>query len=229
MELLSLPKVERHLSLTDSVHAMLKTAIIENGLSAGSRLTEAWIAERLGVSNTPVREAISRLEREGLVQYLPRRGAVVISITAEDIREVLEVRELLEAHAIGRAIEKRTPEVEQRLSALVDACEGLVRARDQRGFSQLDMEFHRLLVRTSGNSRLIRVFETMQDQFLMIRWRVFNLPGRPLAGHVEHKEVLAAFLAGDVEAAEKSLRWHHQHTKQDLLTALAAAGGEFGS
>jgi DNA-binding GntR family transcriptional regulator len=228
LDLLTLPKVERHLSLTDSVHAMLRAAIVENHLAVGSRLTEASIAAQLGVSNTPVREAISRLEREGLVQHHPRRGAVVASIAAEDVAEVLEIRELLEAHAIGRAIERRTAELEQRLQEVVVACEELVRARELRGFTQLDLEFHRLLVQASGNSRLVRVFETMQSQFLMIRWRVFDLPDRPLAGHVEHKDILAAFLAGDAAAAERAVRWHHHHTKQDLLTALEAAGGSFG-
>ena len=74
MELVTLPKVQRHLGLTDSVHATLRAAIVENHLTAGSRLTEASIAVQLGVSNTLVREAISRLEREGLVHYLPRLG-----------------------------------------------------------------------------------------------------------------------------------------------------------
>ncbi|MCL4464666.1 MAG: GntR family transcriptional regulator [Chloroflexi bacterium] len=228
MELLSLPRVERHLNLTDSVYATLKTAIIENTLAAGSRLTEAALAEQIGVSNTPVREAISRLEREGLVQYLPRRGAVVVSITAEDIREVLEVREVLEAHAIVRALQRRTPGLDRRLAELVAEAEPLVAARDQRGFSRLDMELHRLLVQASGNRRLLRVFENMHDQFLMIRWRAFDVPGRPLAGHLEHKEILAAFLAGDAAEAERRLRWHHQHTRQDLEAALASAGGTFG-
>jgi DNA-binding GntR family transcriptional regulator len=229
VEPLSLPRVERHLNLTDSVYAALKTAIIENTLAAGSRLTEAAIAEQIGVSNTPVREAISRLEREGLVHFLPRRGAVVVSITAEDIREVLEVREVLEAHAIVRALQRRTPELDRRLSELVEQAEALVAASDQHGYSRLDMEFHRLLVQASGNGRLLRVFENMHDQFLMIRWRAFDLPGRPLAGQREHQEILAAFLTGDPLEAERRLRWHHQHTRQDLEKALAGAGGKFGN
>ncbi|MHB1132889.1 MAG: GntR family transcriptional regulator [Chloroflexota bacterium] len=225
MESGSLPRVERQRSLSDTVYATLKSAILENTLAAGSRLTEAALAEQLGVSNTPVREAIARLEREGLLRSLPRKGAVVATVTAADVREVLEVRALLEAHAIRHAMARRTPELERALAGVVARCESLVAAGEQHAFSQSDMQFHRLFVQAAANSRLLRLFEQMTDQFLMIRWRAFNLPGRPLAGHLEHKQILAAFCAGDAAAAEQAMCWHHQHTQQDLLAAISVAGG----
>lgn len=224
MEPLSLPRLAPHRNLAETVYGALKGAIIENSLPAGYRLTEAAIAASMDVSNTPVREALSRLEREGLVSLVPRRGAVVASFTAEDLLAITEVREALETHAVRKAIARRPSAVEERLAAILEECVPFVAVRDPRGFNRLDVEFHRLLVQASGNLHLQRAFEMLHDQVQVIRWQVFRIRGRPEMPHSEHEAIYAAFVAGDADEAERVLREHVRHAAVDLLNALAAKG-----
>ena len=221
---LNLPRVAEHRNIAETVYESLKSAILENTLKAGSRLIEASIATELGVSNTPVREALTRLEREGLVTILPRRGAVVRSFSADDILEIGEVRELIEAHAIRKSVERRTSKVLAQLEAILDQCVPLVAARDLRSLNRLDVEFHRLLVRTSGNSRLIHVFEMLHDQFQVVRWRLAYLRARPQTTYEHHRQILAAFAAGDAAEAERRLRWHIRDTTEDLVRVMSENG-----
>ena len=223
MERPGLPRLELHRNLTETVYDALKRAIIDGTLAAGHRLTQASLAATFAVSTTPIREALTRLEREGLVCLLPRRGAVVASFSPDDILEVGEVREILEAFAVRKAVERATPEVVSRLGAIVDGCRPFVEARDQRSFNHLDVEFHRLIVQTSGNRRLIRLFDILHDQFQMIRLRTVQVRGRPQIPHGEHQQILAAFAAGDASEAERLLRWHIRHTALDLVNTLSGS------
>ncbi|MHB1133988.1 MAG: GntR family transcriptional regulator [Chloroflexota bacterium] len=221
MALPDLPRIQRQRQLSETVYEQLKDAIVENVLSPGQRLVEASLAEKFGVSTTPVREALARLEREGLVELLPARGALVATLTPEDFVEILTFRELLEAHAARLAAQRRDAATTARLAELVEACEPLVAGRDQRGYGRLVAELHRAIVQSSGNRRLIRVFDTLYDQSRIIRWRAFNLPGRPDVGHQEHRQIVAAIAAGDADAAERLVREHHRHTMRDVVAAAA--------
>jgi len=221
---LKLPRVVEHRKITDTVYESVKIAILDNTLKAGSRLVESSIAAELGVSNTPVREALTRLEREGLVTILPHRGAVVSSFAIEDILEIGEVRELIEAHAIRKAVERRTPEVLAQLQAILDECAPLVEAFDLRSLNRLDVEFHRLIVRASGNRRLIHIFDMLHDQFQVVRWRLAYLRSRPQTTYQQHQQILALFATGDAVEAERHLRRHIQNTTEDLIRVMAENG-----
>lgn len=225
MEQAGLSKLQPHRNLTETVYDALKGAIIDGSLATGYRLTEASLASTFAVSTTPIREALTRLEREGLVSLLARRGAVVVSFTADDVREVAEVRELLEAFAVRKAIERATPEMLARLRAIVEECQPFVEIRDQRSFNRLDVEFHRLIVQTSGNRRLIRLFEMLHDQFQIIRLRVVQARGRPRVPHGEHVQIMAAIVAGDASEAERLLCWHIRHAASDLVGAGSTGTG----
>ena len=218
---LCLPRLEAHRNLTETVYEALKSAIVENRLPSGHRLTEVAVASTFGVSTTPVREALTRLEREGLVSLIPRRGAVVRSFAAEDILGIYEIREMLEATATVKAIARRSPSLVEQLGDIVARCGPVVAALDQRGFNRLDVEFHRLIMQACGNPHLLRLYERLHDQFQMIRLRAVFLPGRPETPHAEHQQFLAAFAAGDANAAEQLIRWHIQHTALDLVSALS--------
>ncbi|MCL4465676.1 MAG: GntR family transcriptional regulator [Chloroflexi bacterium] len=216
----ALPRLQPHRNLTETVYDALKEAIVEGSLGAGCRLTEGALASSFGVSTTPVREALTRLEREGLVTLLPRRGAMVTSFSVDDIVEAGELRELLEGFALSKGWTRLTSEVIDRLRALVTASIPFVESEDRRAFNRLDVEFHTLIVETSGNKRLIGLFGTLHDQFQMIRLRTVRLDGRPRAAHEEHGLILAALTAGDAREAERLLRAHIRHTAADLVSAL---------
>ncbi|MCL5110850.1 MAG: GntR family transcriptional regulator [Chloroflexi bacterium] len=224
MEVPSLPRLDPHPNVSQVVYEALKNAIIEQRLPSGSRLVESTIAGSFGVSTTPVREALTRLEREGLVSLLPRRGAVVTSFNAEDVIELGELREILESYATRRAVERLAPELVADLRRLLAAGERVVASGDQRAYGPIDQEFHRLLVQAAGNRRLARTFAMMNDQFHMVRYQAVRLPGRPAAGHREHVAILAALEAGRGEEAVSLLCAHIHHTVDDLCAALPVAG-----
>jgi DNA-binding GntR family transcriptional regulator len=216
----ALPRLHSHRNLTETVYDALKEAIIDGSLAAGSRLTEGALATSFGVSTTPVREALTRLEREGLVTLLPRRGAVVTSFTVDDILEAGELRELLEGHALRKGWARLTPDSVERLRGLVAASFHSVEAHDRRGFNRLDVDFHNLIVGMSGNRRLIGLFRTLHDQCQMVRLRAIHLHGRPRAAYEEHRLLVAAIAAGDAAEAERLLQAHIRHTVEDLVRSL---------
>ena len=224
MEPLGLPRLDPHPNVSQVVYEALKSAIVEQRLASGSRLVESTLAGNFGVSTTPVREALTRLEREGLVSLLPRRGAVVSTFTAEDARDIGELREVLELHAFQRAWARWKAEHSAQLQQLLAEGQEVVDRGDYRGYGRFDQEFHRLIVQASGNRRLIRVFEMMRDQFQMVRFQAVRLPGRPDIGHREHQQIVAALVAGDGEGAERLLRAHIRHTVEDVCRFLS--GGQ---
>ena len=150
--------MNEYLPLRDVVFNTLRQAILKGELKPGERLMEIALAERLGVSRTPIREAMRKLEQEGLVVMIPRRGAQVANITEKDLNDVLEVRIALENVAIEKACDRMT---EEEMSKLWLAA---------KEFEHADVAFHEIIYRASDNKRLIQVLNNMREQ--IYRYRV---------------------------------------------------------
>ncbi len=204
----------------------IRQAIIDGDLAPGQRLREVALARQLGISATPVREALARLQAEGLITFTPRRGAVVPCLEPQDVVEVYELRELLEAHAARRAAEKRAAGEDvallTRLATLVEEGERLVAARRVADYNQLDVAFHQTLMDLASNWRLRRVFDTVHAQVQAVRLRAITLPGRPARSQEEHARLVAAILRADADAAEAEIRHHVASVKEEVLAVLAA-------
>lgn len=219
----------------------IRQAIIDGLLEPGQRLREVALARQLGISATPVREALARLQQEGLIEFEPRRGAVVPKLAPEDIAEVYELRELLEAHAARCAACRLLPApagvavappvsspsaspdslaLLAQLSQLVEEGERLVVARRVADYNRLDVRFHQTLMDLAGNRRLRRVFDTVHAQVQAVRLRAITLPGRPARSQEEHARLVAAIERADAAAAEAEIRHHVSSVKDDVLTAL---------
>ena len=150
-------KLENYKPLRDVVFEHLREAIIKGKLKPGERLMEMQLAEELGVSRTPVREAIRKLELEGLVIMIPRRGAYVADLSIKDVAETFEIRLALEALAASLAAERITPEECEEMDRLLERIGESIRQNDVKQTAALDEEFHNLLYQASRNDRLVQI------------------------------------------------------------------------
>lgn len=205
----------------DRAYLDLRYRILTGRLAPGTTLLETDIAGMLGLSRTPVREAVIRLAEEGLVRIRPRHGVTVIDLTLADFRDILEVFSALEVRAV--ALTAGRPLLPEHRDTLVNLTQRMERATaegDIARWSDLDDDFHATLVGLCGNSRLQRsIGEYWGQQY---RGRRLILPHRPLptASDREHRAILAAVLAGDAQAAHTAHLTHRARADRDQLALL---------
>ena len=162
--------INEYLPLRDVVFYTLRQAILKGELEPGERLMEMQLAEQLGVSRTPIREAIRKLELEGLVFMIPRKGAVVAEITEKSLRDVLEVRRALEELAMKLACEKILDEEIEELKVAAKEFEDALKTGDVTVYAEADVKFHDIIYRPTDNQRLIQLLYNLREQ--MYRYRV---------------------------------------------------------
>jgi DNA-binding GntR family transcriptional regulator len=184
--------------LADRAYQELRGAILEGHLPAGSRLVEAQLAEQLGVSRLPVREALIQLEADGLAVRQRGRGTFVPSLSADDVREVYSLRAALEALAFRLAREHLSDENIQSLQALINKMEQAAAAGNVTKLSALEVEFHGLIVRLSGHRRVLSVWNSMIVQIQLLSVRVIDTLYADLEIVPErHRKLLDALVNGD--------------------------------
>ena len=198
----------RHRSLRDETVDELRRLILSGDLKPGIHLTELAISERLGVSRLPVREAFRRLEAEGLLESLPRRGVRVVQLDGDELETVREIRVALELMAVRRTVERGDEEVLTELRAMLAAAgppNGASGDQESARLGRLNEEFHELLSRGSGSRFLA-------DTLRAVRNQAHHLVGGKSAavGHSweEHSRIIEAVLAGDAEFATLLMRRH---------------------
>jgi DNA-binding GntR family transcriptional regulator len=185
---------------------------------------ELQLAEELGVSRTPVREAIRKLELEGFVVMVPRKGAYVAGITDKDITDVFEVRAALEALAAGLACERITEEELERLERSVVQIAELTERPDLDALVAEDAEFHEIIYRASRNKRLTQILTNLQEQIQRFRLTTLSRPGRTRQALDEHRQIVEAISERNAEQAQR-LAWEHiENAENSLLCALREDG-----
>ncbi|HIE13478.1 MAG TPA: GntR family transcriptional regulator [Desulfotomaculum sp.] len=213
-------KLDSYKPLREVVFESLREAIIAGMLKPGERLMEVQVAEELGVSRTPVREAIRKLELEGLVVMLPRRGAYIAGISVKDIADVFEVRAALEALAASLAAERITDaELEDLERSLVE----ITKVSDTGEIGTIvarDTNFHDIIYRASRNSRLIQIISNLQDQIQRFRMATLSRPGRTREAVEEHKKIVEAISDRNGELAAQLAREHIENAESSLLSSL---------
>ena len=209
-------KMDEYLPLRDVVFNTLRNAILTGELSPGERLMEIKLAEKLGVSRTPIREAIRKLELEGLVVNTPRKGAEVANISAEDLRDVLEVRRSLEVLAISLACEKMTEETLALLHENIDAFKHSVDAKATSDIASVDVTFHDIIYKSTGNNRLIQILNNISEQ--MYRYRFEYIKNKEAWNRLveEHMNIYEAIKNRDKDSAVKSILLHIDNQERDI-------------
>ena len=196
-------KMDEFLPLRDVVFNTLRQAILRGELKPGERLMEIQLANKLGVSRTPIREAIRKLELEGLVLMIPRKGAEVAEITEKNMLDVLEVRRALEELAVKLACERITEEEIQELKDAADAFQKILSEKDITKIAEADEAFHDVIFKSTGNDRLIQLLNSLREQ--MYRYRLEYLKREEYHPQLleEHQQIIERITSKDQsEAAE---------------------------
>jgi DNA-binding GntR family transcriptional regulator len=208
--------------VTDWVYEEVRGAIIDLRLQPGTPLREAGIAEQLGVSKTPVREAIGRLEQEGLVETTSFKGAVVSGYSETDLREIYELRELLEGAAARSAAEAASEETLSRLRSTVERGRELQAAGRLEDLAELLGEFDEIVYAQVANQRVRALIDNLRAHLARIGKLTEGIPGRVEASVDEHAVIVDAIAAKDPGEAERRMRAHIRSVRDDQLQARAA-------
>jgi len=214
--------MNEYLPLRDVVFITLRTAILKGELEPGERLMEIALANKLGVSRTPIREAIRKLELEGLVVMIPRRGAEVACITEKDLRDVLEVRASLEKLAIMLACDRIT---DSEIALLREKCQIFRNAISKQSFditdlAQRDVDFHDVIFNATKNARLIQLLNNLREQ--MYRYRLEFLKDKSTHEKLaeEHDRILNAIVRHDKKTAAELIEAHIYYQELGVIKKI---------
>ncbi|EPH44959.1 putative HTH-type transcriptional regulator in unstable DNA locus [Streptomyces aurantiacus JA 4570] len=195
------PKSLKQPPAAERVYAHVKQAVLERRYEGGTLLTEGELAEAVGVSRTPVREALLKLEVEGLLRLYPKKGALVLPVSAQEIADVVETRLLVETHSVRKAV-PAPPGLLDRLTELLEKQREQAESGDLAAAAVTDRCFHAEIVRSGGNDILSRLYDQLRDRQLRMGVAVMHShPDRIAKTLAEHEEILAALTAEDAEAA----------------------------
>jgi GntR family transcriptional regulator, rspAB operon transcriptional repressor len=212
--------------VTDWVYEELKSAIVDLRLAPGDPLREAALADQLGVSKTPIREALTRLEQEDLVETTSFKGAVVTGYSRRDLLEIYELRELLENAAARTAAESMSDADRDRLDRICRESCKLKKNHDAAGLAALISAFDDVLFEQVHNSRIRALTENLRAHLTRISHLTAEIPGRIEASVDEHEKIVQAIAARDPELAERQMREHIHSVRDDQLRALGGVVGE---
>ena len=209
-------RLERPQLLTDLACERIRAAIVDGELDLGEQVSEAQLAQRLGVSKTPVREALLRLKNEGLVEIHPQRGTFVFRLDAAQVGQLCRYRATIETAALREAAASQAPQLARAMAKIVTAMWAAERARDPKALARLDMDFHGQFFAHCGNPYLLAGYEVIRSQLVAMRHRA------PIANAVASHQVLVdAVKAGHVERA-CALLVEHVLENEARYTAVCA-------
>jgi DNA-binding GntR family transcriptional regulator len=212
----TLQKLPKAPNLTEMTYLSIKQSVLTGSIEPSFRLTEEHLATQLGISKSPVREALNRLEAEGLIRIEARRGASVREFTAKEIQDLYNLRVVLELHSISAAA--ITPAVLNELADSIKRTEQILAAGDRLAHIEEDLRFHRTLAEATDNGELCRIFENVQQKSLLCRYKSYELSATssPLA----HKKIYRALKLGQLEDAQNAMRDHIVYVRDRLLADI---------
>lgn len=212
--------VNEYLPLRDVVFNTLRHAILRGEMEPGERLMEIQLAQKLGVSRTPIREAIRKLELEGLVVMIPRKGAEVAHITEKDMRDVLEVRCTLEELAVTLACRNVTDERIEELKVANKVFEAAIISKDVVNIVDADVQFHDIIYAMTDNARLIQIINKLREQ--MYRYRLEYVKDARTHSILisEHNDIIEQLREKNVDSAKSVVRQHINNQEKGIVRLL---------
>ncbi|GLC83199.1 GntR family transcriptional regulator [Lacrimispora brassicae] len=200
--------MNEYLPLRDVVFNTLRQAILKGELAPGERLMEIQLAERLGVSRTPIREAIRKLELEGLVLMVPRKGAEVAKISEKSLRDVLEVRRSLEELAIELACQRMSQEAIEELEKKQEEFKSAVENGSAMDIAETDEAYHDVIYKGTCNDRLVQMINNLREQMYRYRLEYIKDEDKRQILLLEHDNILRAVRQRKVQEAKEAMREH---------------------
>ncbi len=208
------------LPLRDVVFKTLRQAILTGELKPGERLMEIHLANKLGVSRTPIREAIRKLELEGLVTMVPRRGAQVAQITEKSMSDVLEVRRALDELAVELACLRITQEEKEQLKEACLNFEKIVITNDVHEIAKADVAFHDIIFAATGNGRLSQMVNNLAEQMYRYRYEYIKDEKQHDMLVKEHRKIYDSIIANDTDSAKEAIRIHIENQEKAILRQI---------
>lgn len=215
-----LENMNTFLPLRDVVFNTLRQAILTGDLKPGERLMEIHLANRLGVSRTPIREAIHKLELEGLVTLVPRRGAEVAQITEKSMNDVLEVRRAMDALCAELACDRITEAELVELKLACDNFETAVKTGDLKNIAQSDVALHDIIVRATGNMRLLQLINNLSEQMYRYRFEYIKDISQHEILVEEHRIIYQSIVNKDKETACAAAKTHIDNQKRAIIRKI---------
>lgn len=214
--------IDRHPSLRDRVYNHLRAAIISGMIAPGTTLVQEQLAEQMGVSRTPIRDALDRLANEGLIIRGLGGRVSVAELSIRELREKYAVRGVLEGLALRLAAERLGEIQFGKLRRYLREMREAVEQNDPLTVTEIGCDFHDTIIAACGNEFLIQSLQNLNDSIRRYRRVAANIPGRAVVTMREHEEVYAALQSGDVEAADQLIQEHIAHSQQQLEAAIKA-------
>jgi DNA-binding GntR family transcriptional regulator len=215
-----LDKFIDHKPIRDEVFTSLRNAILSGHFKPGERLVEKDLAEQLDISRTPIREALRKLELEGLVAYEPRKGVVVVGVSSEDALEIYLIRAVLEGLAAKLAANKRSEGELSKLKKLLSEMQECIQKDKINKLTTLHANFHNFIAEVSKSPRLYHMIISLHEYVKNFAEIPCYLPGRLHRGWEEHKEIVDAIDDGNDKKAEYAARNHIMQAKESLLKVI---------
>ena len=228
-----MPKpIEKHPTLREKILENIRDAIISGSLKEGCKVSEPELAERFGISRTPIREAFRQLESEGYLTVIPRRGAVVSEFNLKEVEDFYAIKSILEGYAAQRACQRLAVKELERPHSINARLGELAAANDVKGFFKLHDEFHAVFINASDNEKLKEMICSLITRFQRLRHMSLSLPGRMAVSVQEHDKILDAFRRRGGEAASRLVQKNAEYGGRVLIdggvTATLAAEFKMG-
>ncbi|MBW1720461.1 MAG: GntR family transcriptional regulator [Deltaproteobacteria bacterium] len=217
---ITVPSKMDEMSLTERVYRDLRNAIITGQIPGGTRMIEAALADQMGVSRTPVREALKRFAQEGLVYSIPRAGYVVEDLSDEDVEDLFAVRTAIEQIVARWALPKITDEEISLLKKNLDETDEVLRSGRTEKMIDLDIEFHHIIYKACRSKRLYLISKNLGDHTLKFRIACIHIPEIAERARDDHKKIYQAIAARDPVETEKAISAHLMVVKEDILSFL---------
>lgn len=215
----AMKKLNAPQNLTALAYDSIKTYILREDLDEDTRLTEDYLSKQLGISKSPVREALNSLHTEGLIRIEARRGAYLRRFSAKEVKDLYELREAIEVYAVGVA--KLSPRLIADLKSSIRRTKKFLKANDRVGHIEEDTRFHGLITAATGNLELCRVLANIQNQIWLCRRKTYDLSSS--TSPAAHQSILAALEKGDRAEAQKAMRNHIALVRQRLIAYMEEA------
>ena len=212
--------VSENRPIRDIAYEQLKHAIITGQLPAGSRIVETAYAEQLHISRTPLREALRKLERDGLVEYVLHRGVVVRAFTIQDIDEIFTIRNAMMMLILPSVIENVTPEALQKLRAILTEMDGAQERADAAALATLNRAFHGTIEHLSDKIRILRVIESQEEYIIRFSAMTIASIVRRSNAHQEHHQMVDLLEKRDLPGMMTLMQHHLEESKETCLQAI---------
>ena len=212
-DMLKLPKAP---NLTELAYQSVKQQLLNGSFREGSKLTEEYLSSQLGISKSPVREALMRLESEGLICIESRRGAYVRKFSSKEVMDLYDIRALLEVHAVG--IAKVTPGLLTDMAESIERTRHHIESGDKPQHITEDVHFHGLIAGSTGNAEFGKMLDNIQQKSLLCRMATFSLSGT--AAPASHQHIYEAMRDGNLQEAQQAMREHILYVRDTLLRSL---------